>query len=211
VKAPLEQYVEAIESHLKARRGVDHALSPRDFALARTWFNAGVSLATVLVGIDRAFDAGARVSSLAFCRRAVEELLASGPPLQQKALPRVESAPLPEVRDLLDQLLEGLTTLRCPGFEPCVRRIRELTDLLSVATRPNWDYVRGKLREIDEEVSAAVIGALPAGDVEALKAEARRAVDRHRGRVEEGTLEDAMLRYLVYRARERLRLPRVCL
>jgi hypothetical protein len=211
VSAPLEQYVEAIESHLKARRGVDHALSPRDFALARTWFNAGVSLATVLVGIDRAFDAGARVSSLAFCRRAVEELLASGPPLQQKTLPRAEGAPLPEVRDLLDQLLEGLLTLRCPGFEPCLRRIRELTDLLSVATRPNWDYVRGKLREIDEEVSAAVIGALPAGDVAALKAEARRAVDRHRGRVEGGALEDAMMRYLVYRARERLRLPRVCL
>jgi hypothetical protein len=71
--------------------------------------------------------------------------------------------------------------------------------------------VRGKLREIDEEVSAAVIGALPAGDVAALKAEARRAVDRHRGRVEGGALEDAMMRYLVYRARERLRLPRVCL
>jgi hypothetical protein len=170
-----------------------------------------VTLATVLVGIDRAFDAGGRVSSLGYCRRAVEELLASGPPPRQKALPRVESAPLPEVRGLLDELLEGLIALRCPGFEPCVRRIRELTDLLSVATRPNWDYVRGKLREIDEEVSAALMSALPADDVEALKAEARRAVDRHRGRVDEGALEDAMTRYLVYRARERLRLPRVCL
>jgi hypothetical protein len=211
VSEPLEQYVEAIESHLRARRGVDHVLSPRDFALVRTWFNAGVSLATVLVGIDRAFDAGARVSSLAFCRRAIEELLASGPPPQQRSLPRVESAPLPEVRSLLDQLLEGLLALRCPGFEPAVRRIRELNDLLSVATRPNWDYVRGKLREIDEEVSAAVMSALPADDIEALRAEARRAVDRHRGRVDEGALEDAMTRYFVYHARERLRLPRVCL
>ena len=30
--------MEAIEGHLRARRGVDHILSPRDFALARAWY-----------------------------------------------------------------------------------------------------------------------------------------------------------------------------
>jgi len=50
----LEAFVEAIEGHLRARRGVDHILSPRDFALARGWYQAGVPLATVLVGMDRA-------------------------------------------------------------------------------------------------------------------------------------------------------------
>jgi hypothetical protein len=211
VKEPLEQYVEAIESHLRARRGTEHVLSPRDFALARTWFSAGVSLATVLVGIDRAFDAGVRVSSLYFCRRAVEELLASGPRPQEKAAPRAESCSLPEVKAVLDELLAGLVALRCPGFEPSVRRLRELTDLLSVATRPNWDYIRGKLHEIDGEISEAVMSALPAAEVAGLHEEARRAVERHRGRVDEAALEDAMRRYLVHRARERLRLPRVFL
>ena len=52
----VEAYVEAIEAHLRARRGVDHILSPRDFALARAWYEAGVPLATVLVGMDRAFE-----------------------------------------------------------------------------------------------------------------------------------------------------------
>ena len=51
----LEAYVEAIEGHLRARRGVDHTLSPREFGLVRAWHQAGVSLATVMVWMDRAF------------------------------------------------------------------------------------------------------------------------------------------------------------
>ena len=69
----IEDYVSAIETHLRARRGVDHILSPRDFALARAWYEAGVPLATVLVGMDRAFEQAANVSSLSYCRRRVEE------------------------------------------------------------------------------------------------------------------------------------------
>jgi hypothetical protein len=71
-------YVEAIERHLGTRRGREHVLSPRDFALARSWYGARIPLATVLSGIDRAFDSGAQVSSLAFCRRLVEELFQAG-------------------------------------------------------------------------------------------------------------------------------------
>jgi hypothetical protein len=54
--AGLETFVDAIEAALRARRGKDHVLSPHDFALARGWHGAGVSLATVLVAIDEAFE-----------------------------------------------------------------------------------------------------------------------------------------------------------
>ena len=47
----LEAFLEAIETALRSRRGVDHALSPREFAIARGWYDAGVPLATVLVAI----------------------------------------------------------------------------------------------------------------------------------------------------------------
>ena len=105
----VEAYVEAIEGHLRARRGVDHVLSPRDFALARAWHAAGVPLATVLVGIDRAFEPGANVTSLAFCRRRVEELAAAGPRAPSAARPRPsESVPLQEVARMLEPLLEQL-------------------------------------------------------------------------------------------------------
>jgi hypothetical protein len=210
--AALEEYVAAIETHLRARRGVDHILSPRDFALARGWYQAGVPLATVLVGMDRAFEQGGNVSSLSYCRRRVEELAASGPRPALRPAPPVESVPLTEVEALLSSLLEHLQNVRpAPGasFEPPLRKIREVQDLLAVASRPNWEYLRGKLREIDDDVSAAVLGAFSPAQLEDFRAEATRAIERHRGRVTDDALEDAKTRFTLQRAREKLGLPRV--
>lgn len=211
--AAVEAYVEAIEAHLRARRGMDHVLSPRDFAQARSWHQAGVPLATVLVGIDRAFDSGADVTSLAFCRRRVEDLVAAGPRPEARPSPASEGVPLEEVARILQLLLDHLAKLRplTGAFEPPVRKIHEVQDLLAVATRPNFDYLRLKLREIDDDVSAAAMQSLGAGELETFRAEAARAVERHRGRVEDKALEDARSRYTLQRARERFDLPRVCL
>jgi hypothetical protein len=208
----LEAYVDAIEGHFRARRGVQHVLTPRDFALARSWHQRGVPLATVLVGLDRAFDAGRDVGSLAFCRRGVEELAAAGPRPQPRATPPSEGVPLPELGAVLAVLLERLLALR-PGpeacFEPPLRRIQEVRDLLAVAVQPNWDFLRRKLHEIDEHVAAAALRALPAEQLAALQVEAARAVVRHRGRVAEGALDEARERFVTLRAREELGLPRV--
>lgn len=206
----LETYVAAIEGHLRARRGVEHILTPRDFALARGWCTGGVPLATVLVGMDRAFESGASVTSLAYCRRWVEELAAAGPAPSLRPAPPVESVPLNEVTELLAQLLEQLALVRPrPGFDPPLRKIREVQDLLSVASRPNWSYLRAKLREIDDEVSQAALQALSEAELAEFAQEAQRAIERHRGRVDEAALRDAMKRFTLLRARERFRLPRV--
>ncbi|MCI0571220.1 MAG: hypothetical protein L0Y66_10745 [Myxococcaceae bacterium] len=210
----LRAYVEAIEGHLRARRGVDHILSPRDFALARAWYEAGVPVATVLVGMDRAFDAESRANSLGFCRRWVEELAAAGPPPPLRPAPPPESVPLKEVEALLATLLEQLAGVTPPpgrSFDPPVRKIREVQDLVAVCSRPNWSYLRAKLREIDDEVSASVLHALGDQELSAFREEASRAIERHRGRVDDRALEDAMARFTLQRARERLGLPRVSL
>ena len=209
----VESYVEAIEAHLRARRGVDHMLSPRDFAQARSWHQAGVPLATVLVGIDRAFESGADVTSLAFCRRRVEDLVAAGPRPTARPSPASEAVPLEDVGRLLGLLLEHLAKLRAAtgAFEPTLRKIREIQDLLAVASRPNYDYLRIKLRDIDDDVSAAALLALGPVELDLLRQEAGRAVERHRGRVDDAALEDARARYSLQRARERFDLPRVCL
>lgn len=206
----LEAYVKAIEGHLRARRGVDHILTPRDFALARGWCTADVPLATVLVGMDRAFETGANVTSLAYCRRWVEELVAAGPPPALRPAPPAESVPLAEVTELLEQLSEQLSSVRPrPGFHPPLGKIREVQDLLSVASRPNWSYVRAKLREIDDEVSQAALQALSETELAEFRQEAGRAIERHRGKVDEAALRDAMSRFTLQRARERFQLPRV--
>lgn len=210
----IEEYVSAIETHLRARRGVDHILSPRDFALARAWYESGVPLVTVLVGMDRAFEQNAAVSSLAYCRKRVEELAAAGPRPPSRPAPPAESIPLSEVEALLHSLLEQLEKVRPAAgtsFEPPLRKIREVQDLLAVASRPNWEYLRSKLREIDDDVSAAVLAAFSADQIEDFRREAAHAIERHRGRVTEDALEDAKARFTLQRAREKLGLPRVSL
>jgi hypothetical protein len=207
----LEAFAEAIESALRSRRGVDHVLSPREFALARSWYDAGVPLATVLVAVDLAFDADSSVSSLAFCRRSVEQLAAGttrhgGPTGHELGRPS-----LPELAERLDALRARLQGLPPHAAALPLQEVEEVDDLVAVASRPNWEYLAERLEHIDELVSAAALEALGPGDLETLRAEASRTADRHRGRVEARSLEDAVERLVRQRARERLQLPRVAL
>jgi Arc/MetJ family transcription regulator len=122
--------------------------------------------------------------------------------------------PAGEVAGLLRDLREQLEKVPAPAgtlFDPPLRRIREMQDLLAVASSPNWDYVRGKLGEIDDAVSAAVLQALTAEQVAEFQAEAQRAIERHRGRVDDDALADARDRFTLQRAREKLGLIRVAL
>jgi hypothetical protein len=189
---------------------VEHILTPRDFALARGWCTGGVPLATVLVGMDRAFEGGAEVSSLSYCRRFVEALAAAGPAPALRPAPAAESIPLGEVGELLEQLAEQLARVQPrPGFDPPLRTIREVQDLLAVAARPNWSYLRTKLREIDDLVSRSALQALNDAERKELQEEGQRAVERVRGKVDDAALSDALARFTLQRARERFSLPRV--
>jgi hypothetical protein len=201
-------YVEAIEAALRVRRGRDDALSPRDFALVRGWHDAGVALATVLVAIDLAFDADPGTSSLALLRRRVEELAALGP-RPQSAPRETERASLPEVAERLAALRERL--LELPGRVAArpLADLEEVADLVAVASRPNWDYLCDRLRHIDAVVAEAAVEALSPDEAQAVRDEVERSASRHRGRVEPGSLEQALARFVRQRAREKLRLPRV--
>jgi hypothetical protein len=205
----LEAFVEAIEATLRARRGKEHVLSPRDFALARGWHEAGVPLATVLVAIDAAFERDPATASLASFRRRVEDL-AAGTARPTGALPReTERTSLPEVAERLVELRERLEEL--PGRTAALplADLAEVSDLVAVASRPNWDYLRERLRRVDELVASAAVEALSPTEAAALRAEVERAAERHRSKVDGKALGEATQRLLRQRARETLRLPRV--
>lgn len=198
--------MEAIERHLGARRGREHVLSPRDFALARSWYRAGIPLTTVLAGMDRAFDSGASVSSLAYCQRQVEELVATGPG-RTTAVARVEGTARAEIAGRLRSLLD-----RIDGLEPGARAFFEgVRDRIGAPREkePGGPHLLRELDEIDERVSAAALRALPAEVAAAHAAEAARAVERQRGRVGEEALADAWSRFRVQKAREYFHLPLV--
>ena len=204
----LEAFVEAIEASLRSRRGREHVLSPRDFALARGWHEAGVALATVLVAIDAAFERDPDTASLALCRRGVEELTA-GTTRARLAARETERTTLPEVAERLDALRERLEELPGRAAALPLAELAEMIDLVAVASRPNWDYLRERLRRIDELVAGAAVEALGPKDAALLREEAARAAERHRGKVDERALAEAVERLLRQRARETMRLPRV--
>jgi hypothetical protein len=204
----LEAFVSAIEEALRSRRGKEHVLSPRDFALARGWHEAGVSLATVLVAIDAAFEEDPQTVGLALCRRRVEAL-AGGGGKRTGALRETEPASLPEVAERLDALRERLEELPGRATALPLAALAAVRDLVAVASRPNWDYLRERLRRVDGLVADAAVEALPPEAAASLRRESARAAERHRGRVDDVALAEASERLFRQRARESLRLPRV--
>jgi len=204
----LEAFVEAIETAFRARRGREHVLGPRDFALTRGFHDAGVSLATVLVAIDAAFDRDPNTMSLAACRRRIEELSA---PAVGRAAREAERASLPEVSERLDSLRERLLELPGRAAALPLAELGELADLVAVASRPNWDYLRERLRRLDDQVGAAAVEAVSPEQAAALRSETVLAAERHRGRVDDSALSEVTERLFRQRARELLRLPRVSL
>ncbi len=208
----LEAFAEAIEAHLRTRRGVDHVLSPHEFALARGWHDAGVALATVLLAIDLAFDAEPSISSLAFCRRRVEQLAAGPGGGGGAPSPYDPGRPnLPELGERLEELRSKLQELPPRAAALPLQEVVAVSDLVAVASRPNWKYLAERLGRIDALVSTAAIDALEEGDLGQLRADANRAAERHRGRVGDRSLAEAVERLVRQRARERLQLPRVSL
>jgi hypothetical protein len=210
-EAGLEAFVEAIEAAMRTRRGKEHVLSPRDFALARGWHGAGVPLAAVLVAIDDAFERDPGTATLALVRRRVEDLAPGGGRAGGESARETEQVSLPEVAERIDALRERLEQL--PGRVAALplAELAEVGDLVAVASRPNWDYLRARLQRIDDLVAGAAVEALPAAEADALRAGAARAAAHHRGKVDERALAEAAERLLRQRARETLRLPRVAI
>jgi hypothetical protein len=116
---------------------------------------------------------------------------------------------LPEVAERLFALRERLEELPGRAAALPLAELTEISDLVAVASRPNWDYLRTRLRRIDELVAGAAVEALSPAEAAGLRGETERAAARHRGKVDARSLAEAAVRLLRQRARETLRLPRV--
>lgn len=76
-----DDYLERVERHFGLRRGGRLMLAPRDWQLVQEWQEAGIPVAVVMRGINRAFDqfdaAGPRsdrINSLSYCKQQVLEV-----------------------------------------------------------------------------------------------------------------------------------------
>jgi len=155
-------YFSTIEAEFIRRRGTPFLLSPKDYGLARRWFELGIPLEDVTAGIADAFErrqeraASGRVNSLSYCEGAVLEAWerrASG--RVGKAVPSAE----PDVADRLAAIESALDRL-APRFAPAAAGARRALVRLRASGKPPEEIERSLaraektlLREIDALIS----------------------------------------------------------
>jgi hypothetical protein len=204
----LEEYARTVEGHLSACRGREHVLSPREFALLRSWHLARVPLGTVLAGIDLACQARLDVTSLAWCRARVEQL--AGLSARARSMSTSSATVGVDLSERLGALHQALSAQRGrarAAVQKPLARVEELMALVSVARRPNVEFLRRAVDEIDEAVAASALELVGEDRRAAFRGEAARALARQQGRVSVDELEAALTRYEAQRAREELSLP----
>lgn len=153
-------YYQAVEEFFVSKRGDPLFLSNSDWLLVHRWRTQGVPLRIVLRGIADAFEGHAlsfgharKVSSLAYCRRAVEQ--ATERWQHALSLGREEGA---DVAGLLVSLADGLE--RASGLAPAAVAIARGTalELRSLAQAPgDGRSLETWLQAREAELLAAVL------------------------------------------------------
>jgi len=165
-------YFTEIESFYQTRRESFTLISSLDWVLIENWKEQGIPLETVLKGIDRAFSrAKRRINSLAYCVRAVDEVI------HEDKEVRVERPELPEVtpqeiQTYLDSLAEKTSTLGnvFPEFAP---RIHSIADGVRAAGSMNFRNTEQTLTALEERL----IAILKVASEESIILEIRRDVE----------------------------------
>ena len=161
-----ETYFTEIEAHFALRRGTPFILSGKDWALMKSWHEAGIPLAIVLEAIDTAFDARERsgrkspISSLSYCRHAVVDLweerkqqLVGG----QGSVPELD--PPGHVRHLADALLLIGQSNPGPVGDTLSETSRELETLVQKAR--SAPAIEECLIEIENRMIESLLNAIP--------------------------------------------------
>jgi hypothetical protein len=199
----MSEYFTEIEAHFARRRGTPFILNAKEWALMKSWSDAGVPLPVVIEAIDSVFDkneAAARkkkINSLSYLRHAVAELWSERRELHVGA---GDTSPEESPAPLLAALAAELEASEHAVVREFGARVRELEREQSVPR------IEERLIALEQELVDAVLAA---GDAGALRAEAQRAIggatldEKTRARTEE-----AHLRRVV---REHYALPRLTL
>jgi len=131
-----EAYATSVEEAFIAERGTPFLLSPKDWMLIRRWREAGIPVDTVIRAVREAFEKrrargqAGKISSIAYCADAVEELWEmERRGLVGKALePSVAGADAPAREEILALLLQRLRAMcdalaTADGAEDLLRRV----------------------------------------------------------------------------------------
>ncbi|MGQ9495424.1 MAG: hypothetical protein ACUVRY_04080 [Thermoanaerobaculaceae bacterium] len=197
-------YYRAVEDHFCRLRGTPFLFSPKDFAYLRQWWNQGIPLSAVLVGLGEVFAKRRKkgldpVSSLAYCRHAVarhaKRLAQARAGEQGRAAVSVAPA-LEGLEVAVRKAQEGAPSLRVKEvLATCLATLKVLPRDLPPATLSEM------LAELEEQTLRSALEALEVREREALEAAVKRDLppgEELTGRVLEVALLRALRDYLCF-------------
>jgi hypothetical protein len=156
-----EAYATKVEEAFIAERGTPFLLSPKDWSLIRGWREGGVPVDTVIRAVHEAFEKrrargqAGKISSIAYCANAVEELWEmERRGLVGKAAPPAAGADAPAKEEILALLSSRLRAASAhpaegEGVEDSLRRARE-----KAAAKIDALPREGPLEESEEKLAA---------------------------------------------------------
>jgi hypothetical protein len=146
-------YFTEIENFYQTKRETFTLVSSLDWVLIENWKERGIPLEVVLKGIDRAFsNAKKRINSLAYCVRAIDEVLDEQKEtrIERPDLPEI---PLEETQRYLRKIAGKASELGIvfPEFAP---RIASIADAVRAIDTSNFREAEQALSALEERLIA---------------------------------------------------------
>ncbi len=209
-EAPMDRYAEAIDEHLRSRRGSALGLTASDWSAVEGWWSRGVPLWIIVSAIDEVFDrsqAGTMLSrSLRYCAPIIEERYrthlrtqvpgAVPPPPAQGAAARMAALLTEAERAALDR-----------GEPEAARLIASAVREALALNAHDQGAALEPLVAIARELTRSLRGCLSAERLEALSREADEALAAHAARMTVAALRTTRERFLDRRVMEIFHIP----
>ena len=230
-------YFTEIEEYFWRKRGAHLLVSPLDWAIVETWQKAGIPLAAVLKGIDRAFESwgrsrraagGRQLKSLAYCVDAVldaaaetqETNVGSGPetgaarsttePFSREELKKYVERNAARVRAAAAKHRTTHTALAA-RLEEAAKRLNETLLLLDSRGALDLEDFERRLTVLEEKLSAALSADADEEGMLAIRREMDRSLAPYRRKMPAEQLAQLERQYVQKRLFERFDVPRLSL
>jgi hypothetical protein len=230
-------YFTEIEEYFWRKRGAHLLVSPLDWAIVETWQKAGIPLAAVLKGIDRAFESwsrsrraagGRQLKSLAYCVDAVldaaaeaqEAAVGSGPEIKS-ARPAAEPFSREELKQYLARnclrLRAGAANHRAGHPSIAVRlddtakHLEELAPILDLPGALDLEDLERRLTVFEEKLAAALSADADEETLLSIRREMDRSLAPYRRKMSAEQLAKLERQYTQKRLFEQFGVPRLSL
>ena len=230
-------YFTEIEECYRRCRNTPTLLSPLDWAIIESWKEAGVPLAAVTTGIERAFAKFQkrprhiqRVNSLAYCTQpvlaAAEEMKAAGsggesagagaareeaPPFSEQEVAQYLTRNAEQIEQAAQREQASGQTVLAEDLARAAATLRQASERLAPKGEQTLEDLERLLASLEEILHATALRASPVELLTSLRGEVDRSLGPYRRNMTAAQLDSLERQFLKKRLFEHYQLPRLSL